>query len=78
MYLEHLFRPLSRLRQDLCQWSSTVLNGILGVCNAMHVLSVRPVLARVGNAAVDVSDRRNPEISSRIMIFAHRVPRVVA
>ena len=44
----------------------------------MHVLSVRPVLARVGNAAVDVSDRRNPEISSRIMIFAHRVPRVVA
>ena len=30
MYLEHLFRPLLRLRQDLCQWSSTVLNGILG------------------------------------------------
>ncbi len=24
----------------------------------MHVLSVRPVLARVDNAAVDVSDRR--------------------
>ena len=47
---------------------------VTGVC----MLSVRPVLARVDNAAVDVSDRRNPETSSRIMIFAHRVPRVVA
>ena len=48
------------------------------VAGGMHVLSVRPVLARVDNAAVDVSDRRNPETSSRIMILAHRVPRVVA
>ena len=40
------------------------------------MLSVRPVLARVDNAAVDVSDRRNPETSSRIVILAHRVPRV--
>ena len=52
--------------------------GVERYTGGMHVLSVRPVLARVGNAAVDVSDRRNPEISSRIMIFAHRVPRVVA
>jgi hypothetical protein len=40
----------------------------------MHVLSVRPVLARVDNAAVDVSDRRNPEISSRIMIACAQSP----
>ena len=46
------------------------------VTGGMHVLSVRPVLARVDNAAVDVSDRRNPETSSRIVILAHRVPRV--
>ena len=50
----------------------------LYVTGGMHVLSVRPVLARVDNAAVDVSDRHNPETSSRIMILAHRVPRVVA
>ena len=50
------------------------------VIGGMLVLSVRPVLARHGvdNAAVDVSDRRNPETSSRIIILAHRVPRVVA
>ncbi len=48
------------------------------VTGGMHVLSVRPVLARVNsdNAAVDVSDRRNPETWSRIVILAHRVPRV--
>ncbi len=39
----------------------------------MHVLSVRPVLVRVDNAAVDLSERRNPEISSRIVILAQRV-----
>ena len=42
--------------------------GVERYTGGMHVLSVRPVLARVGNAAVDVSDRRNPETSSRIMI----------
>ena len=54
--------------------------GVERYTGGMHVLSVRPVLvlARVDNAAVDVSDRRNPETSSRIMILAHRVPRVVA
>ena len=75
MYLEHLFRPLSRLRQELCQ---VEFYGVERYTGGMHVLSVQPVLARVYNAVVDVSDRRNPETSSRIMICAHRVPRVVA
>ena len=48
------------------------------VTGGMHVLSVQPVLVRVDNAAVDVSERRNPEISSRIVRLAQRVPRVVA
>ena len=52
--------------------------GVERYTGGMHVLSVQPVLARVDNAVVDVSDRRNPETSSRIMICAHRVPRVVA
>ncbi len=48
------------------------------VTGGMHVLSVRPLLAHVDNAAVDISDRHNPGTLSRIMILAHRVPRVVA
>jgi hypothetical protein len=42
------------------------------------VLSVQPVLWRVESAAVDVSDRRSPVTSSRIVILAHRVPFLVA
>ena len=52
--------------------------GVERYTGGMHVLSVRPVLARVDNAVVDASDRCNPETSSRIVILAHRVPRVVA
>jgi virulence-associated protein VapD len=48
------------------------------VRGAIHVLSVQPVLQRVESAAVDVSDRRNPVTSSRIVILAHRVPFLVA
>ncbi len=33
----------------------------LYVTGGMHVLSVRPVLVRVDNAAVDVPDRRNED-----------------
>ena len=36
----------------------------------MHVRSVQPVLGRVDSAAVDVSERRNPVISLRIVILA--------
>ncbi len=48
------------------------------VTGGMHVHSVRQVLVRVDKAAVDEYERRNPEISSRIVILAQRVPRVVA
>ena len=36
----------------------------------MHVRSVQPVLGRVDSAAVDVSERRNPVISLRIVKLA--------
>jgi hypothetical protein len=76
MYLEHLFRLLSEAKP---QAMSVEFYGVERyVTGGMHVLSVRPVLVRVDNAAVDVSERRNPEISSRIVILAQRVPRVVA
>ncbi len=46
------------------------------VTGGMHAQCPTSACGRVDNAAVDVSDRRNPETSSRIVILAHRVPRV--
>ena len=52
----------------------------LTVRGAICILSVHPVivLVRVESAAVDVSERRNPVTSSRIVILAHRDTSVVA
>jgi hypothetical protein len=44
----------------------------------MHEISDLPVDGRADNAAVYVSERRNPVISSRIVILSQRVPRLVA
>jgi hypothetical protein len=67
MYSEHLFRQCPSSSNG-AQWT---------VRGAVYVFSVQPVLRRVESAAVDVSDRRNPATSSRMVILAQRVPCLV-
>ncbi len=52
--------------------------GRLESSTVMHEISVLPVVGRADNAVVNVSERHNPIISSRIVILSQRVPRLVA
>ena len=79
MYLDSILRtPFPTVLEAKTRALSVEFYGVEWyVTGGMHVLSVRPVLVRVNNASVDVFERCNPEISSRIVIFAQRVPHVV-